>query len=101
MSSVPVTLVSDVYAYDFTTAQGQAYNGGQKVLLTGDGGFGMFASDGDANGDINLSDFIDIWVPEFGFLGYFPGDFDLNGDVNLSDFIDYWVPNFGNLTQVP
>ncbi len=98
MSSVPVTLVSDVFTYDFTTAQGQAYNIGQKILA---GGVGMYAADGDGNGDINLSDFTDIWVPQFGFLGYNKGDFDLNGDVNLSDFTDFWVPNFGKLTQVP
>jgi hypothetical protein len=98
MSSSPVTLVSDIYSYDFTTAQGQAYNNGQKVLT---GGFGMYTADGDGNGDVNLSDFIDIWVPQFGFLGYYSGDFDLNGDVNLSDFIDFWVQNFGMLTQVP
>jgi hypothetical protein len=98
MSSAPVTFVSDIYTYDFTSSQDQAYNSGQKVLS---GSFGMYAADGDGNGDINLSDFLDIWVPQFGFLGYFPGDFDLNGDVNLSDFLDFWVPNFGILTQVP
>ena len=98
MSSAPVTLVSDIYTYDFTTGQAKAYNSGQKVLT---GGVGMYAADGDANGDINLSDFLDIWVPQFGFLGYNDGDFDLSGDVNLVDFLDYWVPNFGVLTQVP
>jgi hypothetical protein len=88
----------DVFTYDFTDGQSKAYNNGQKAFT---GGYGMYSSDGDANGDINLSDFIDVWVPQFGSLGYFAGDFDLNGDVNLSDFIDYWVPNFGTLTQVP
>lgn len=89
----------EVFSYDFTDGQSKAYNNGQKALAGGK--FGMYAADGDANGDINLSDFIDVWVVQFGSLGYFAGDFDLNGDVNLSDFIDFWVPNFGKLTQIP
>jgi hypothetical protein len=89
----------EVFSYDFTDGQSKAYNNGQKALTGGK--FGMYAADGDGNGDVNLSDFTDIWVPQFGSLGYFSGDFDLNGDVNLSDFTDFWVPNFGKLTQIP
>jgi hypothetical protein len=103
MSSAAVPLIGDTYTFDFTTAQSQAYSGGtdgQKDLF-GLGVFGMFAGDADGNGDINLSDFLDIFVPEFGSpYGYYAGDADLNSDVNLSDGLDFIVPNFGTLTQI-
>jgi hypothetical protein len=98
MSSAAVPLVGDVYTYDFTTAQSQAYDNGQ-IDLTG--AFGMTAGDADGNGDINLSDFLDVFVPEFGSpFGYYGGDADLNSDVNLSDGLDIIVPNFGTLTKI-
>jgi hypothetical protein len=104
MSSTSVPLIGDAYTWDFTSAQSQAYtmgSDGQKDLF-GLGIFGMTAGDADGNGDINLSDFLDVFVPEFGSpYGYYGGDADLNSDVNLSDGLDLIVPNFGTLTQIP
>lgn len=88
-----------VYTYDFTDGQSKAYEDGLKPLVGGK--YGMYAGDADGNGDVNMTDFIDIWWAQFGSLGYYNGDFDLNGDVNMTDFIDYWWANFGQLTKVP
>jgi len=101
MSSAAVPMVGDIYTYDFTTAQSQAYSDfqdGQKVLA---GGFGMSAGDGDGNGDVDLSDLVDVFVPQFGQpADYFGGDADLNSDVDLTDMVDFIVPNFGAQTQI-
>jgi hypothetical protein len=96
MSSVPVTPVSDIYTYDFTTAQGQAYLNGQKVLT---GGYGMFTGDADANGQVQTAD-KNIWFFQFGLAGYKSADFDLNGQVQTADK-NKWFFNFGIGTTVP
>jgi hypothetical protein len=90
----------NVYSYNFTDGQSKAYNNGQKALTGGK--FGLYAGDYDGNGDINLSDVLDIWVPEFGApFGYNAADANLDGQVDLSDLLDFWVNNFGTITQIP
>lgn len=96
MSSAPVTMVDDIYTYDFTTAQGQAYNNGQKILT---GGFGMYTGDADANGQVQTAD-KNIWFFQFGQSGYKTADFDLNGQVQTADK-NKWFFNFGKGTTVP
>jgi hypothetical protein len=96
MSSAPVTMVDDIYTYDFTTAQGQAYNNGQKILT---GGFGMYTGDADANGQVQTAD-KNIWFFQFGQSGYKTADFDLNGQVQTADK-NKWFFNFGKGTNVP
>jgi hypothetical protein len=96
MSAAPVTLVNDIYTYDFTTAQGQAYNLGQKILP---GGAGMYTGDADANGQVQTAD-KNIWFFQFGQAGYKSADFDLNGQVQTADK-NKWFFNFGKGTTVP
>jgi len=98
MSSTPVPLVSDVYTYDFTTSQSQAYLNGQKVIT---GGFGMYAADGNGDGQVSNVDLFNVWMVEVGLLGYYGGDFDLNTQVQNADLFNYWMINVGNGTQVP
>jgi hypothetical protein len=96
MSSAPVPLVNFDYTYDFTTARSQAYLSGQKVLA---GGFGMYAGDGDANGQILNPDKF-LWMAQFGTSGYKSADYNLNGQVlNPDKFL--WMANFGKGSLVP
>jgi|GEM_PF-5276240 len=101
MSSGPVLLAGEIYAWDFTPAAAQAFGGtlAQKQLAPGQ--WGMVAGDGDANGEVNNSDKLDVWKPQAGANGYKAGDFDLNGEVNNIDKIDKWKPNSGRSSQVP
>lgn len=98
MSSVPVPVVSDVYTYDFTTAQSQAYLNGQKVIT---GGFGMYAGDGNGDGLVANFDLFFVWMAQVGLQGYYAGDFDLNTIVQNFDLFFLWMPNVGNSSQVP
>ncbi len=98
MSATPVPTVGGIYTYDFTTAQSQAYLNGQKVLS---GGFGMYAADGNADGQVSNFDLYFVWLPEVGFAGYNAGDYNLDGQVSNFDLYFMWLPNVGSGTQVP
>ena len=100
MSSVPLTESGGVYTYDFTDASDKAYGvEAQKEL--GSGTWGMMASDGDANGQVNSSDIENAWKPQAGESGYKSGDFNMNGQVANPDKDDVWINNEGKSTQVP
>ncbi len=98
MSAAPLTLVNDIYSYDFSTAQGQAYNNGQKALA---GLAALYAGNGDGNGQVNNSDVFNVWIVQSGQQGYLGGDFNMNSQVQNSDLFNYWISNSGVGTQVP
>lgn len=103
MSSSPVTISSGSSTlYDFTTSQTKAY-GNSPMKALGDGNFGMYAGDADADGNVDyVSDVLIYWVPNFGLDGYYPADFNMNGTVEYTeDLLNLWVPNFGFSSQVP
>lgn len=100
MSAVPLTESNGVYTYDFTNAADKAYGTNPQKEL-GPGIWGMMASDGDASGQVNLSDINSVWDPQAGESGYKPGDFDMDGQVSNPDKDDVWVINEGKGTQVP
>ena len=86
-------------SYDFTSAASQAYGGGQNYL--GNGFYGMIAGDANADGIIDLSDKIQIWIPQAGSAGYFNGDLNLDGQVSNPDKNEGWLKNIGTESQVP
>ncbi|MBN1339300.1 MAG: hypothetical protein JXA03_08255, partial [Bacteroidales bacterium] len=88
-----------MYAYDFTTAAGQAYLGGQTMLAAGV--YGMYGGEGNGDEQINTPDKVDVWAPEAGSSGYRGGDFNLDGQANSQDKVDVWSPNAGQSSQVP
>jgi hypothetical protein len=98
MSSAAIPFVNDMYSYDFTSAQSQAYLNGQKALT---GGFGMYAGDGNGDGQISNPDLFFIWMAQVGQHGYYGGDFDLNTIVQNVDLFFYWMANVPHGTQVP
>ncbi len=100
MSKNPVLLTDSSSIYDFTISEDQAF-GNQSMKSLGNGKFGLYAGDGNANGSVNNSDYNSIWKKENGSLGYDKGDFDLNGGVNIVDRNSKWKPNNGKVTRVP
>jgi hypothetical protein len=98
MSSTALIPAGDVYTYDFTTAQSQAYLDGQKALSAG---FGMYAGDGNGDGQVSNFDLFFVWMVEDGLTGYYNGDFDMNSNVQLFDLFFMWMPNDGFGTMVP
>jgi len=99
MSAVPLTSTAGIYTYDFRMPEGQAYGTDAQKNL-GDGIFGMFAGDADADGMIDAADRL-MWVTEAGIQGYAPADLNLDGQVNNPDKNNIWVPNNGTNCQVP
>jgi len=107
MSSGELTETAGVYSWDFTQSAGKAYavyersayQNGHKHL--GDGVYGMYGGDGDANGQIQTQDKNEVWNPQSGSSGYLPGDFDMNGQVQTQDKNNIWNPNSGVASQVP
>jgi len=88
------------YSYDFTTGAAKAYGGVNGHIEVGQGIWGMVSGDGDANGQVNNADKVDVWKPQGGFSGYRAGDFNMDGQVDNQDKIDQWAPNSGRSCQV-
>lgn len=107
MSAEALTEADGTYSWDFTQAMDKAYRlqsrssygDGHKEL--GDGVFGMYGGDGDANGQIQAQDKNNVWNLQSGLAGYYPADFDLNGQVQAQDKNNIWSPNSGNGSAVP
>ena len=100
MSKDPISLSDSSTLYDFSLSENQAY-GNQAMKALGSGKYGMFAADGNSNGNINSADYVGVWKRQNGTLGYQNGDFDLNGGVNIADKNSKWNPNKGQSSQVP
>ncbi len=100
MSKNPILLTDSTNLYDFTLSEDQSY-GDQPMKPLGNGKYGLYAADGNANGSINNSDYNSIWKKENGSAGYEKGDFDLNGGVTIADRNSKWKPNNGHVTRVP
>lgn len=100
MSSGPVPLSTNSTLYDFTNAMNKAY-GQNPMIQLASGIYGMYASDGNADGVIDLTDRDDIWLIENGNMGYLEGDFNMNSGVTVHDVNQFWNTNNGNATQVP
>jgi uncharacterized protein (TIGR02145 family) len=88
------------YSYDFTTGAEKAYGGVNGHIEVGQGIWGMVSGDGDANGQVNNMDKVDVWKPQGGQSGYLAGDFNMDGQVGNQDKIDRWAPNTGRSCQV-
>jgi hypothetical protein len=100
MSANPVTESNCVYSYDFTSSTGQAFGiDAQKDL--GNGIFGMFGGDANADNTVNDSDKTTSWLLETGFSGYLSSDLNLDGQSNNIDKNEIWLPNKWEDSKVP
>ena len=100
MSSGPLVRDGGTYSWDFTNSMTQAY-GTDAMIDFGDGHFGMFTGDGNADNTVNNGDKISIWQTLVGKSGYMAADYNLSGQVNNTDKNESWLPNVGEATQIP
>lgn len=89
------------FTYNFSDAVSKVYGGALGHKEIEPGVWGMYAADGDANGQIGNNDKNDVWAAEAGNSGYLQGDFSLDSQVNNTDKNDLWAPNSGRSSQVP
>jgi hypothetical protein len=100
ISSNRINISTSNSFYDFTTSMNSAY-GTNSLIHLGNNLYGLYAGDGNGNGNINNTDLNAIWKKENGKVGYKSGDFDLNGGVNIMDKNSYWQINKGKTTNIP
>lgn len=101
MSYYPPTMVGNHYYYDFSTGATQAYTGTNGHKLIAPGIWGMMGGDGDANGQANNGDKLDVWAIQAGLYGYYSGDYNLDTQVNNGDKNDVLLFNVGKGSGVP
>ncbi|MBN1339385.1 MAG: PKD domain-containing protein [Bacteroidales bacterium] len=101
ISAYPLSQAGGVYSYDFSSSASQAYGTslGHKEIAAGI--WGMIASDGNGDSQVNNSDKNDVWAAQAGTNGYLQGDFSMDGQVNNTDKNELWKPNTGLGGQVP
>ena len=100
ISASPLTQTAGVYTYDFTTSSGQAYGTDPQKNL-GNGAYGMYGGDANADGAVNISDKDSSWIQNAGKSGYYPSDFNLDGQSDNPDKNDILINNFGKASGVP
>ncbi|MCD4736561.1 MAG: hypothetical protein K8R53_10995 [Bacteroidales bacterium] len=101
MSALPLINAGGIFTYYFSTGAGQVFGGGSGHKELVPGVWGMISADGNADGQVNNLDKVEIWAVQAGLADYLSGDFNLDTQVNGVDKIDYWVPNVGRSSQVP
>lgn len=100
LSANPLTSSDEVYSYNFTIDDSQAFGAdSQKELATGK--WGSPGGNGDKNGEIDIDDITEVWEFHAGEKGYLNGDFNLDGEVENQDKNSIWEQNMGNSSQIP
>ncbi len=99
MSAYPLQKLAGVYSYDFTTID-QAI-GVNATILLGNGTYGIYSGDANADGEIDDLDKLGVWIFEVGGFDYLPSDLNLDSQSNNIDKNDLWLINMGNDCQVP
>ncbi|MBN1340572.1 MAG: lamin tail domain-containing protein [Bacteroidales bacterium] len=101
ISAGPLVNNAGVYSYDFSSGESQANGGSLGHIEVETGIWGMISADGNADGQTNNADKIDVWAIDAANSGYLGGDFTLDTQCNNQDKVDAWVPNSGASSQVP
>ncbi|MBK9282727.1 MAG: discoidin domain-containing protein [Sphingobacteriaceae bacterium] len=83
MSADKVALAESSALYDFTISPSKSY--GNDLANLGEGKYGMYSGDADANGIVNVLDYGIVGNMLFQ-TGYLAGDLDLNGSANVLDY---------------
>jgi len=94
------TKSGDIYSYDFSTSSPQALgNTPQKDL--GNGIFGMYSGDCNADGLINDDDRTSEWNQNAGKAGYYISDLNLDGQSDNPDKNEILILNFEKSSGIP
>ncbi len=83
MSAIKISLSNSSSLYDFTISPFSVF--GNDLADLGNGNYGMYAGDADANRIVNVLDYSTVGNNLFQF-GYKMGDLDLNGVINILDY---------------
>lgn len=89
-----------MYSYDFTAGVGQAYGANAQREL-GNGLYGLYAGDFNADGNVDDMDKNASWELDTGHSGYLQSDCNLNWQADNLDKNDIWLPNYNIGTQLP
>ena len=100
ISATHLTGLGGNYAYNFSTAEGQALGGPDGHKSINPGVWGMIAGDANGNGEITGDDLL-MWGNEAGQSDYKSSDFDMDSQVNNPDKNSYWSINSGSTCRVP
>lgn len=101
MSANPLSINGNNYSYDFTSSPSSVFGGEDAHAEIAPGIWGMAASDGNADGTVNIIDKSDIWIMQVGLQGYLKGDYNLNTQIENSDKNDIWLPNVDKNSFIP
>jgi plastocyanin len=101
MNSTPIPGIGGVYNFNFTTTSANYYGGATGCKELAPGIWGMAASDGNADNQVNITDKVAVWEIEAGHSGYLGSDFSVSSNSDNSDKNNYWLPNLGKSSQVP
>jgi hypothetical protein len=105
MSANAVPLSGTSALYDFTSSITQSYAdpglGISPMADLGDGSWGMFAGDGNADGSIDINDLFDVYYNQVDTQGYLSGDWNLDTSVDVNDLFDAYYINVDLQTNVP
>lgn len=101
LSANPLSITGSTYSYDFTNSSLSAFGGASAHSEITTGIWGMTASDGNADGEVNIIDKYSVWLIQAGLQGYLPGDFNLNSEVENNDKNDFWIPNVNKTSIIP
>jgi hypothetical protein len=100
MSANALMRIEGTYPYDFSMAASQAHgNGAQEDL--GNGVYGLYGGDANADGFVNIDDRVSFWSLMAGKSGYLASDYNLDGQINNPDKNQVWLENEGTNSQVP
>ena len=100
LSSNPLNKSNGVFSYNFTSSPTMAFGGPNVQKELAPGIWGLIASDGNADGQIDNKDKNDVWILQQGVSGYNQGDYNMDGNVESSDKTD-WNTNSGKASQIP
>lgn len=100
LSAEPLMDFGGTLLYDFTSAASQALGANAQKNL-GNGIFGMYAGDLNADGSINDLDKELTWGTQAGQSGYIPSDCNLDGQADNLDKNDLWIGNTGKSSEIP
>lgn len=102
-NALPISCTSALC--DFTSILSNSYIdvglGINPLADLGDGNWGMYAGDGNADGYIDVNDLFDIYFNQVDTEGYLTGDSNLDYYVDVNDLFDAYFINVDIQTNVP
>lgn len=101
LSAWALTQSGGVYNYDFSTGPGQVVGSNQGNKFLGNGIWGMYAGDSNADGTINYNDINAVWKNMAGSSEYHQSDLNMDAQTDNKDKNDVLIPNLWETSQIP